>query len=417
MEKTIAPDYSNPLAIAIRQELKHDLMKAIDQMAYDDEMHHQEGMFWLFGSSSINAYWQSGTRFPFQAKKSLDIDLSTYQLPSHVAQLNPALKKKFFAEYFKNVFDCIGVKSYNARTCEEHPYQGEGEAILEVEPDKDLVLRAIANHPELNAMSSPVPDKVTLRLDFSISPPPMLLPPKRHKLFKKNPDSQCYVDDPRNLIAKKLARCIRPENLGYHPDPTGFKPRDLLDIYNLIHATPPILNLDPQSPDCDLPIIRAITISSMVSMVKDVHNACADDFNPTPENIRTYRSNLEQILSSNFKIDDAGLHDILATTQSFINSVFPPKEGQKNLALTEDERKFVSKCYGYEFLPGGIGRRQCNDLGINPELLLSSAEAVHKCKIKDEDRKEFASRCSKLDGILSRINRILDARSNLPADF
>jgi hypothetical protein len=414
-KETLDPDYSNPMAIAIRQEVKRDLMSAINSTPIFPEQGRQAGQFWLYGSSSMNAHWHSGIKFPFQAKKSLDVDLSLYNCSDSFAGAKKSEKTRALSEYFRHVFSSIGVTPYNPKTKMPQDYSGTGECILELTPDEEIVKRAISFHPELKPEEYSIPEKVSLKFDFSLDQPPMLLPPIPHKLFSTLEQSQCYVDDPRNFLAKKIARCIVHNNFRYEYTPIGFKPRDLLDIYNLVHANPPILNLNPSDPNNDLGVIRMITVCSAVSMGKDILNASPDNFIPTQEAKNQFNYSLREILSKNFTLDDSDIGNILGGMEQLLHTVFPETKHGKPVALTDHERKFISKCLGYETLPGGKGTRQIDiyNLGIEPLLLIKSAESVFKHKIPSKISDDFTSRCLNLRGLTDKVEKITELRSGM----
>lgn len=292
----IAPVYKNPFDILLRQRFKHELMTALADTPSPFAKHPElEGAsYWLYGSSLMNLYWHTGTHFPIQAKKSLDLDIGV-ELPEHFISANQTLLAQQLSSGIGRALTHIGAMAYTkGGDFQTSPSQLLGNYLVAKHYTAEEVRDTLTNYPTL--VEQIPADGYTVAMDVSFSPtqPPMLLPPQEHPYFHDRA-TPIKVDDTRNFLAKKLARAVLPGDFRWIDEPTGFKPRDLLDIYNVTHAIPPMLDLDPASPTSDIPMLRCLLVANLCALGKKTEEINLRDFDPEPSDVAHFLDEMKAI--------------------------------------------------------------------------------------------------------------------------
>lgn len=420
LPETMKPVYANPVDIVLRQQLKHELIRALSNGSDPfKKAGVPDGAFWVFGSSIMNLHWHEGTRFPVHAKKSMDLDLGVHLPNGRLSETPRIALENAMHETLGEVYRTIGAEAY-AHDGSKNPMQklvNAGDYIIAKHFTQDDARYYLRHFKELADSIPPEGYHVALDISCNAQQPPMLLPPTEFNRLEGKP-CPIRVDDTRNFLAKKLARSSLPGDFRYCKEPTEFKPRDVLDIYNVIQADPPMLDLAPDSPTSDLPLIRALFIANMAAMGKDIAKVDVAAFHPAPESMQHYRKEIDKICMPSSRFENEQMQEMFLGMEDFFRTLFPERtyspagsdKAGEHLVLSASEQAFVNHIQGYEALPGGHGTQQLPPV-IKPDLLLTDD---YFARPENQVQRDYLKQAiSESGGLKERVERIHTMRSGV----
>lgn len=378
---------SNAAYIVLRSVMKGEFLDALE--AQPNTLEDWPGArLVVFGSTLMRQLnLEDGVSFPFSGRKSSDIDIGVYV---------PDPRKDFSSRYVEKI--CPLLK----RSCAEGgfsviiPEAGKAETryangdIARI-PDKKLaddfiiskhftydeakekITQAFPEHADvyLASLDALMGDRKSADIELIISstpvPTPTLLEPVKFNIHNGNPAHvPLKRDDKLNMLAAKIVRNLIKER---------FKPTDLIDIYNLLHAKAdkPLFNFDASSPDNQLDDLRCLIVANLaIFNCKEPWNNSdlLANFETSLENLKRFEALTENNVSKYGEFTEESIKTIVEECRAFIGRVMAPREekGHGPLNLTEKDVNFITGVSGYQVLPGLNGTRM-TEPRIRPELL------------------------------------------------
>lgn len=368
------PDHQNPLRVKLRGKMKRAFLETLQRTVPPFDGTSIEGAnFIIYGGTLMFLAKENGTRFPIHNQKSDDIDMGL-----HIRGEAPNLQdvvSSTLAPYIHDLIDNCGFTIAGSG-------KGTSTSVLVSKTfSRDEIDELLFSYPELTAYAAGM-EEISVYLEIDLNPRklPLLLAPQPYLSPIDSPTQTIVVDDLRNMLAKKLVRSSQPVSTAdsgmviraafkQDSDPAGFKPRDLVDIYNILHAKPPLLSFDTE----DIELLRTLMVVNFGAMGREPDKINLEQFAPTPENIKAFRESMVGRIAQTFHFDDTVITHLLSSVAELHRTIFPEhsKETPRSILLPE-ERRFLEKLRGYETLPGTSQTRI-----IDPSIDISLLKNIH----------------------------------------
>jgi len=200
---------------------------------------------------------------------------------------------------------------------------------------------------------------VLLEVEWGTRPRLSFLNPQKTP-FLENGLTDVRIDDWRAWLALKAIRASKPPTSFEHSnDSHGFKPRDIVDIYNAIHAKPSIFSMENNHDDLDL--LRVLCLAQCARYDKTGIKFNLTQYEPTDQNITAFRQALRHRISNADELSDQFIGNALSTYTQLVQSIFPEINKETGVVtLSNDERNFLTEIRGYRSEPYSIADPMVN---------------------------------------------------------
>ncbi|MCI5048720.1 MAG: hypothetical protein MRY32_00090 [Rickettsiales bacterium] len=161
---------------------------------------------------------------------------------------------------------------------------------------------------------------------------PLQLIPGSRPLLKPrflNEGDNISLRQPIEMVGAKLALCF---------DKESDKPTHLIDLYNLIHAKPAIMNIDPASPNNDLDQLRTLTVLGLAQAGAPSEGLDISHLLPTEENVdRMYEAFRARYEHHGTTIKKAYIKQQLEEVSQLVHTVLGGQGEQIELSANETD--------------------------------------------------------------------------------
>ncbi len=367
---------NNPAALAIRSHLKGFFVEALYRQP-NTLVDWPGAQFVLFGSTLFRQFhFDDGIKFKFGGRKASDIDLGV-RTSSLIPQ--DEFEKKYIqyvAPLIRNVVIELGLwvedpkdrsKIYPPEEALNLPLEFFAEEFFASRLyDKEHVQKIISKrHPNYDTIMEycdeipQVDNKFRIYVDVSSStlPVPCVMEPLPLSTPRwREGCLQVMRTDREEIVASKLSRATSHPLIGR----LKYKPTDLIDLSNLIHAEPKsVLRLDKNDPNNmweDLRVLYLVYL--MIDGLNEKHLLREDLFKPfefTSENIVAFRKETDPQIVRTKQISNQELRGIYGDCKGMVTEISQLREGQGPLNLTDNDLLFVTSLQGYKRLPSFPG--------------------------------------------------------------
>lgn len=321
---------TNIIYIVLRSHMKRKILEAISNVQAQPAELPSAAI--IIGGSTFFSLFPKDT-FPLAGIKTEDLDIGVYHPhPSTVAHYDQRSH-----DYLHDVLSqAIGQTPYEVvKTDQQYAPFLLGSFLLCHKFSPDEMEEAFQRHPELIPYLPQAELEVHLDVEavfqsaitYAIPPAQQYIPEEL-----QNPDFEIYSNDPRQYMARNLSRTLIHDAFKKTNTHGGFKPETMINIYNLLHANPVLIQ------DEDVRLIRLLTLVNLAINEKKLDEIDLKKFDPTPENIKAFRDNLAQEISKHALFTDELIKAILKTYQDFIRRVFPvpPQKTEPSLEINDN---------------------------------------------------------------------------------
>lgn len=359
---SINADTPNPVAIALRSQMKRDFLNALSII--DQRLNHwPDANMVVYGSTLMRQLaYNEGVLFPLEGIKSSDIDIGVIEKGATAdnfsanlsANVAPIIKQtiinsglSFVSE--ENRYGVINTTRANSPdeifALPNAAFVGDFFVTKTFSPDEIRAsLKSRPDYEELKSFMPQEPLEVRLVIGVNDKPFPVLMDP-----IDTTPESgkgSFKRTRALDMLAGKIVRSMTDK----------YKPTDFIDIYNLIKGTnksdgKPLIDLNPQSPTNDLDALRVLIVSYL-PMSRGLYPGRADllsIFENSPAKKARFIEQVKgQIAANKLPLLAAHVDDIFATINATIQAAMHKKPGQSHgpLNLTAREKRFFDEIDG-----------------------------------------------------------------------
>ncbi|MCB2082001.1 MAG: hypothetical protein KDD76_05135, partial [Rickettsiales bacterium] len=358
-------DYQSALSVMLRTEMKRKLLHSMKE--YADPLRKtpfEGGAIVIYGTTLITIARDTGIHFPIEGQKAGDIDILIEPLKhSRVLNDETTFGKQYqltMGPFFHDVMKSLGfvlLDSDNTDLAFSKPFVVKKHFSQEE-------IKQIALKEKTVVAIPPEGIDVLMEVDLVSQRPISVLPPRSVENLS-NGKTSILIDDWRNLLAKKIVRSMMPESVSpsgftirklfqHSKDPNGFKPRDLIDIYNITNSDPKLVDLS-EGPNSDISLLRVLCITYFARFGTDIEKIDLSHFSPSNANVSAYQQAMQKRLSETYSLTRNVTEKIFSVYSELVQSIFPQKSEDKNkVIVTKEEEEFVSRTQGYVRLESRI---------------------------------------------------------------
>lgn len=310
---------ASPLSIILRDSMKRQLISHLQlqlERSSSDEV--LEGLPLLVAGSSYFLFPHSNV-FPFPHRKSEDLDLKI-DVPENASA---EWKREAFGKYDSFLHGALKFIGCEVEQKREYSSDTQDGYVMTIYRDfsRGEISRIIEERRL--AFETEIPEclRVHLTVDFLGTKPVANLLPLVDAPYIAT--RSIKLVDPRQYLAKNLARSLKHANFADTDDPNGYKSVNLFNMYKILNARPELLETEGLSNDSDFVLIRLMTIVFLTLNGRSLADIRRDTFAPTRENVRLYLDALNPNLRSDRPLTEEDAFEVLATVDRFFRTVFP----------------------------------------------------------------------------------------------
>ncbi len=359
-------NYQDPAHVALRIWMKENFLVNIRNS--EDPFKKtllENSEFVIYGTTLITIGQMIGMKFPYAGQKSGDIDISVCPPGDCMVGRDKDLFIKEFQKVVKpfllDVMKRTGLSQYD-------PKDILGDKSPEIIFNRPFMVarnftpdQAESVFKDLN-LDIPKPQNnthVSMEIDLIAQPPLSPLKPLEVPILSGG-STGLKIDDWRHLLSKKIARAASPKTafgkvFQHSNDPNGFKPRDLIDIYNLVNADPQVVNLNKSDPNNDIGLMRVLSLVYFARYDHDKIKVDSKYYEPTEENINSFIAALDRRISDAHELDHSLVKKVFETYHEVLEKVFPEivKDRKEEVQIDPKEKQFLTEIRGYRIMPSG----------------------------------------------------------------
>ena len=358
INSTLNADTPDPIIIALRAEMKD---KFLDSLSVLDQ--NMEG--WpnatlvVYGSTLMRQLaLNEGIEFPLGSIKSSDIDIGVIEekpksaefaqrISSHAV---PIIKTAITNGDFNLETTRSGTDPKVYYPAEIKPLANStflGDFFITKTFSVDDIHKALQKHPEYEELKKLTPEEpITVKLVLGVNekPFPALMDP-----IETTPESgegKFHRTMALDMLAGKLVRSMTDK----------YKPTDLIDIYNLFHATrrdtgEPWLRLKPDEPNSVANTVRALVVSylPMSRGIRPEQPELLRTFKNTPDNKSKFMQEVQEQIDARKLPELESYVDRIFDTLGIITTTIFSQRSQPShgpLNLSDRELDFVNEIDG-----------------------------------------------------------------------
>ncbi|MCP5361399.1 MAG: hypothetical protein H6908_01965 [Hyphomicrobiales bacterium] len=405
-------DYQSALSVMLRTEMKRKLLHSMKE--YADPLRKtpfEGGAIVIYGTTLITIARDTGIHFPIEGQKAGDIDILIEPLKhSRVLNDETTFGKQYqltMGPFFHDVMKSLGfvlLDSDNTDLAFSKPFVVKKHFSQEE-------IKQIALKEKTVVAIPPEGIDVLMEVDLVSQRPISVLPPRSVENLS-NGKTSILIDDWRNLLAKKIVRSMMPESVSpsgftirklfqHSKDPNGFKPRDLIDIYNITNSDPKLVDLS-DGPNSDISLLRVLCITYFARFGTDIEKIDLSHFSPSNANVSAYQQAMQKRLSETYSLTRNVTEKIFSVYSELVQSIFPQKSEDKNkVIVTKEEEEFVSRTQGYVRLESRIQQ-------VSPTIETGLLKKVHSSVFSKHPYLE--ERIKKHPTLLENIQKLTENR-------
>jgi len=381
-------DENHPLAVALRRQMKEDFISALSAQP-SSSWQWKDAEVVLFGSTLMHQlHMADKVKLPLPGLRVSDIDIGVRMIKgandefyekncnTHLTQflkkvvLDNNLDVGFeqgknsgiFREVLgKSAIDALDLSlfSHDFHVTKVFNYD-EVMAQIHTREDKGFLQTVIERDPHLwdaqhHKMKADVKIRLTISpnmpnermsiqaLTFLLNPDP-LYPGPYHPKDGKVP---LFREQALDMIAGKIVRAMKRGR--------EFKPTDMLDLYNICNAHPPIIDLESTAPGSDLETLRALVVTYLadadVRAPYDKGRNLRVAFENSPENRQRFMAVASKEIATHRMPDEVTIGNMFKTADALVDKIFAKKPGKSAhgpLNYTDNDVRFAATVAGID---------------------------------------------------------------------